>query len=250
MPISLKDKVAVITGASQGIGMETALAFAGKGCRVALAARSQKLIETIAGQINVSGGRAMAVATDVSDKEQIRNLCDTVLAAWGRIDIWVNNAGFGIDYDGIFAPEEWVEQIFSVNLMGVYWGTRIAAHAMLSNVSSPRGIIVNISSIASEAPILPHLALYKATKAGVDILSEGLAAELESSKVRIINIKPGLTRTNFRRNMMRKAPFTKQQPGIPAKKVAKKIVQMTIKGRNKRRVIVTLRDHILLSFAK
>ncbi|MHA1300239.1 MAG: SDR family NAD(P)-dependent oxidoreductase [Candidatus Helarchaeota archaeon] len=250
MKYKFKDKVVVITGASQGIGEAVARELAKKGSKVVIAARSEDKLNSISRDINEQGGNAVSIKTDVTNIEEIRNLSKNVLDKWGKIDIWVNNAGVGMSYNSLFAKEEWVDTIFKVNLQAVYWGSRFAAHAMMKNESDPRGIIVNISSLTTELPMLPGSVLYKVTKIAVDYLSEGMALELENFKIKVINIKPGFTATNFGQNVLSGKRDDKDYnkegflifKSVPPETVAKKIVKEIEKGRSNKRVIITKSD--------
>lgn len=247
--MNLQNKVVVITGASQGIGEAAAKEFAKNGCKVVLAARSEDLLENIAKEIKNNHGEAYVVKTDVSKISEIKNLAKKTLAKYGRIDVWINNAGFQIGEDAISAKEEWVNRIFQVNLLGVYWGMRFAVDAMKKNKSNPRGIIVNVSSIVTEAPLVPRFTLYKATKQGVDTLSEGLSLELSPLNIRVINVKPGFTATNFTKNVLgRKGRYSKI--GISPEVVARKIVKEVRKEKSNRRVLITFSDEIMLFLIK
>lgn len=251
MPFDLTDRVAVITGASQGIGAATARELAARGCRVALAARSKDLLDQVASEIQARGGRALAIPTDVSDPAQIKSLARAVLEAWGRIDIWVNNAGLNVQYDALFAREQWVDQLFRVNLLAVYWGMRVATHAMMNNDGAPRGIIVNVSTLATQIPPIPRMVLYQATKRAVDTMSEGLALEIAPLDIRVINILPGWTATNFGVNMLgRKGLPAEKRGGVPPETVARRIAQVIQRAKSDPRVLVTTRDRLLLAISR
>lgn len=251
MKLNLKDKVIVITGASQGIGAATAKEFAKYGSKVVLVARSLDLLEDAAKEVRNLGGEAYVVKTDVSKISEIKELAKKTLAKYKRIDIWVNNAGFGIASDAVSAKEEYVNQIFSVNLLAVYWGMRIAAEAMKKNKTNPRGVIVNVSSIMSELPIIPGVTLYQATKRGVDDLSEGIGLELLSLNIAIIDVKPGLTASNFQKNTLGKGyGLPHGMRGIDPEVVARKIVREVMKGKSNRRVIVTWPDRVMIVIFK
>lgn len=249
MQIDLSDRTVVITGGSQGIGRATALEFARQGCRVAVAARTEADLQATVQDIEKAGGRGMYVVTDLREKEQIRELVQRVLQEWGRIDVWINNAGVNVDYDTLMAAEEWVEAIFAVNLEAVYWGMRYAAHAMMSNNGDDGGIIVNVSSLASEMPTFPRFSLYKATKKAVDILSEGVALELAPTSIEVINVLPGFTATDFSAHQLGE-PAEKGRPTasdwmrIDPSIVARKIVRAVSAGRSNPRVTVTMLDRI------
>ena len=259
MGLELRNLVVVITGASTGIGAATALEFASKGCQVALAARSEDLLKDIAEKAETRGGHAISVKTDVSKTEDIKNLGRAVLEKWGQIDVWINNAGFNVCYDSISAREDWVDLIFRVNLLAVYWGMRTAARAMMQNQGSPRGVIVNVSSIIAEAPVVPKAILYKATKAGVDVLSEGIGLELLPLDIAVINVKPGPTLTEFDRHQLGIEAFldeaqssesNREKTGPPGfskvspEVVARRILQEVQKGVSNRRVLITKKDRL------
>jgi short-subunit dehydrogenase len=242
-----------------GIGAATALEFASKGCRVALAARSEDLLKDIAEKAEIKGGHAISITTDVSKIEDIKNLGRVVLEKWGQIDVWINNAGINVYYDSISAREDWVDLIFRVNLLAVYWGMRAAARAMMQNQCSPRGVIVNVSSIIAEAPVIPRTILYKATKAGVDVLSEGIGLELLPLDIAVINVKPGTTLTEFDRHQLGVEAFlgevqqsesNREKTGPPGfskvspEVVARKILQEVQKGVSNPRVLITKKDRL------
>jgi short-subunit dehydrogenase len=251
MPFPLPNRIAVITGASQGIGAAAARELARHGCRVALAARSEDLLNQIASEIQTLGGHALAIPTDVSDPAQIKTLARAVLDKWGRIDIWINNAGLNVQYDALFAKEEWVDQLFRVNLLAVYWGMRAAAHAMMNNEGAPKGIIVNVSTLATQIPPVPRMVLYQATKRAVDTMSEGIALEISPLDIKVINILPGWTATNFGVNMLgRKGVPAEKRGGVPPETVARRIAHAIQRGENNPRVIVTTKDRLLLAVSR
>lgn len=181
MTISLKEQTAVITGASSGIGRETALKFASRGAAVVLAARNKKALEDVAEQIQKQGGRAHVVATDVSEWKDVRRLAQEAVNWFGRIDTWVNNAAVS-EYATVeqMTVEE-IERIVRVNLMGQIHGMKAALEPMKKQGG---GTIINVASVLAERSV-PYQAAYCATKHGIKGFTEALRLELEHEKSNI-----------------------------------------------------------------
>lgn len=195
----LDGKVAVVTGASSGIGRSTALALAQEGCAVALCGRKQDALDGVVGEITSRGGRAFAKAIDVRNDRDVAALVDDALRRHGRLDIFVNNAG--LSYGGNVASgktEEWREML-ETNVLALLIGCREAVRAMQPN-EPPRGHIVNVSSNATRHDIAPTNSVYAATKHAVNAISDGLRAELREQGIRVTTVLPGMTLTNFARN--------------------------------------------------
>ena len=189
---SLAGKVAVVTGASRGIGRAIALAFAEAGADVAVAARSEDDLETLAKEIDSLGRRALAVRTDVTSREDIENLLDRTVAELGGLDVLVNNAGgsnFTSPVVGL-RPAGW-DKLLRLNLDSVFHGTQLAAQRMLENGG---GSIIQISSVAGIEGA-PGLSPYSAAKGGVRLFSQAVAKELAGSGVRVNSISPGWIET-------------------------------------------------------
>ena len=258
MKYELKNKVLVVTGASQGIGEAIARQFAKKGCKVVLAARSMDKLMTITNELIEGGGNAIAMKTDVSKVDEIQNLVKDVLEHYGRINIWINNAGFGIHYNAIYSKPEWVNALFNVNLHAVYWGMRFAGQEMVKNKDKIKGIIVNISSLATELPITPNSVLYNVAKVAVDKLSEGMTLELNNFNIKVINVKPGFTASNFGDNLLagRRTGKDYNREGflmfkaVGPEVVAEKIVKEVQKGKSNKRVIITKSDRFNVGLVK
>lgn len=189
----LTGKTAVVTGAGRGIGEGIATLLAEAGANVVCAARSTDQIERVAEAINAgnSTGRAVAQATDVSKAEDMDALAQRAIDEFGRLDIWVNNAGGSLvstpltDLD----PAEW-EKTLAVNLSSVFHGARAAARHMTEG-----GSIVNTSSMAGRDPF-PGSGHYCAAKAGVNMLTKVLALELGAQGIRVNAILPGFVPTD------------------------------------------------------
>src|SRR5688500_9253218 len=160
MPRPLGDQVVVITGASQGIGRETALQLAVQGASVVIAARNDEALRELAAQVERLGGQAEPVATDVAEYDQVERLAQRAMERFGRIDTWVNNAAVSI-YATVeqLEPDE-MERLVRVNLLGQMWGARVAIRHM-----RPRGggTIVNVGSALSDRAV-PLQSAYVATK--------------------------------------------------------------------------------------
>ncbi|HEY2909984.1 MAG TPA: glucose 1-dehydrogenase, partial [Gemmataceae bacterium] len=191
MPKKLAGKVAVVTGASKGIGASIALHLAAKGAAVVVNYSSSKEgADKIVGEITGSGGKAVAVQANVAKPAEIGRLFDAALTAFGRVDILVNNAGV---YE--FAPLEQVtpehfHKQFDLNVLGLLLASKEAA----KHFGKDGGSIINISSVvATAAP--PASAVYSATKAAVDAVTRSLAKELGPRKIRVNSVNPGMVET-------------------------------------------------------
>ncbi len=184
----LTDRVAIVTGASKGIGRVMARLFAREGARVACAARSAALVEETASLIRADGGEAIAVVADAGREDEAGAIVAATLAAFGRLDTLVNNAGDGGPTKPIqeYTTDEWFYTINSC-LTSAYLCTRFAVPAL---VAAGGGAIVNISSMAGRRG-LPYRAGYCAAKAGVMGLTYGLALELGPHNITVNAIVPG-----------------------------------------------------------
>ena len=197
----LDGKVAVITGGSSGIGRATALALAGEGASVAVCGRKQAAVDGVVQEITSSGGKAFGRVIDVRDDQQVAGLIDGTVKEYGRLDIFVNNAG--VSYPSNIADgktEEWRE-ILETNVLALLIGCREAVRAMKP---SGGGHIVNISSVAARNTG-PSGQVYSATKHAVNAISEGLRQEVQSLGICVTTVMPGGTLTNFARNFPQEA---------------------------------------------
>ncbi|MEH2118691.1 SDR family NAD(P)-dependent oxidoreductase [Nostoc sp.] len=189
----LDAKVAIITGASSGIGAATAIALAEEGAQVVLAARRIERLNEVAQKIEALGGKALPIVTDASDETQVNDLVQKVNTTLGRIDILVNNAGIGglgtiEDSD----PAEWRRQ-FDLNVLGLLYAT----HAVLP-IFKAQGVghVVNLSSVAGRIT-RAGMGVYSATKWGVNAISEALRQEVHKDNIRVTIIEPGMVATEF-----------------------------------------------------
>ena len=185
---SLDGKVALVTGASRGIGRSIALGFAEAGADVAVAARSEGDLETLAKEIDGLGRKAIVIPTDVRDRDAIQAMFDKTVQELGRLDILVNNAGGSNFMSPIVSmrPEGW-DKLRTLNLDSVFHCTQIGAQKMLE---SGGGSIIQIASVAGIEGA-QGLSPYSASKAGVIMMSQAVAKELAGSNVRVNSIAPG-----------------------------------------------------------
>lgn len=189
----LTGKVALVTGASSGIGEATALALANEGATVVVAARRTDRLDALVRRITDDGGKALAIAADVGDEVQTRQMVEKTLQEFQRVDILVNNAGVMLlgPVDGA-NTREWQEMV-NVNLMGL----AIATHAVLPTMKAQGdGHIVNISSVAGRFSFT-NCAMYNATKFGVNGFSDALRQEVSRFKIRVTTIEPGVVATEL-----------------------------------------------------
>ncbi|GIW18111.1 SDR family oxidoreductase [Tepidiforma sp.] len=184
---NLQDRVAVVTGASRGLGTYIAKELAGAGCHVVLAARTAPALESLAEEIRGMGRRALAVACDVADADSRRSLVSAAQAEFGRIDILVNNAGIEVTAHFEDQDDEELDRIIRVNLIAAMQLTRLVLPGMLER---KRGHIVNIASLAGKVPV-PYSSPYSASKAGLIAFTEGIRMEFRKRGVSASAICPG-----------------------------------------------------------
>ena len=185
---SLEGKVAIVTGASRGIGRSIALGFAEVGANVAVAARSADDLETLGKEIEALGRKALVVPTDVTDREALESLFEKTVKELGGLDILVNNAG-GSNFTAPLVtvkPKGW-DKIRALNYDSVFHATQLGAQAMLA---SGGGSIIQIASVAGIQGA-QGLSFYSAAKGGVRLFTQAVAKELAGSKVRLNSIAPG-----------------------------------------------------------
>lgn len=193
MENNIEGKIVVITGASSGLGAATVRLLAEQGATVVLGARRAERIEALANEINNQGGNALAVTTDVTDPQQVKNLVDKAVQTYGRIDVMLNNAGLMP-----LAPlerlktDEW-DRMVDVNFKGVLNGIAAALPHMKEQES---GHIINVSSVYGHK-VGPAATVYCATKFAVRALSEGLRQEVKPYNIRTTIISPGAVATEL-----------------------------------------------------
>ena len=178
MPRRLSDQVVVITGASSGIGRETALELGKRGASVVLAARNEVALQAVAREVERQGGKAQVVVTDVADSDQVNRLAHSAVDRFGRIDTWVNNAGISTYGTVEQMTVEEIDRVIRVNLMGVIHGVK----AVLPHLKRQgHGTIINVASALGERSV-PLQAAYCASKHGVKGFTEALRLELDHER--------------------------------------------------------------------
>ncbi|WP_461163900.1 SDR family oxidoreductase [Arthrobacter sp. R4-81] len=243
-----RDSVVVITGASSGIGRATALAFARKKARLVLAARRSEALESLAGECRKLGVKAVAVPTDVSDAAAMDKLAARAIEAFGRIDVWVNNAAvaaFGRFQD---VPLRDFERVLEVNVMGYVHGARAALPHFRRQGS---GVLINVSSVVA-AIAQPYAAAYSISKAAVRALGVSLRAELILDRlpdVHVCTVLPAAIDTpifqqaaNYTGHRVKALP-----PVHTPQRVARTVVKLARKPRREA-VVGTIGRFMLLQF--
>jgi short-subunit dehydrogenase len=183
-PDRIAGRTYVVTGASSGFGRGAAVRLGGLGANVVLAARRTELLEEVASEVRAAGGAALVVTTDVTDPAAVERLADQAVARFGRVDVWINNAGVGAI--GLFEdiPVADHSRLVDINLKGVIYGSHAAMRLFRSQGS---GELVNVGSVDSEVP-LAYQASYSATKAGVLALGRALNEEIRLNHAGSIHV--------------------------------------------------------------
>jgi 3-oxoacyl-[acyl-carrier protein] reductase len=211
--VDLKDRVAIVTGASQGIGRAIALALAAAGAKVACVARSVEKLTATAEAIRAAGGTAEVLACDVANSESVEKVVEAVLAKWERLDILVNNAG--ITRDTLIPrmqDSDW-DDVLNTNLRGAFLFTRAATRPMMQKRF---GRIINIASISGLIGN-PGQANYSASKAGMIGMTRTVAKELAGRKLTVNAIAPGFIETEMT-GALGEVILTEVKKRIPAKR--------------------------------
>jgi NADP-dependent 3-hydroxy acid dehydrogenase YdfG len=188
----LAGKVALVTGASSGIGEATALALVGAGAKVAVAARRAHRLEQLAARIESDGGAVLRLETDVTRAGEVATMVDEAAAHWGRLDILVNNAGQMLLSPLAEARADDLRHMVELNLIALMEITRLA----LPHLKASKGHIVNVASVAGRVAN-PGSSGYAATKFGVVGFSESVRREVYADKVRVTVVEPGMVLTEL-----------------------------------------------------
>jgi NADP-dependent 3-hydroxy acid dehydrogenase YdfG len=199
MKPALSGTVALVTGASSGIGAATAAALAAQGAAVALAARRKDRLDTLAAGIRDQGGTALVLESDITDQQQATEVVERTVAELGRLDTFVNNAGVMLLGPAVGAPlQEW-QQMVELNVLGLLYCAHAAVpHLLRAAGDDPRRVadMVNISSVAGRVA-RSGSGVYNLTKHGLGAFSESLRQELASHYVRVSLVEPGATATEL-----------------------------------------------------
>jgi len=227
----LADKVVLITGASRGLGVDMARTFAKQGSKLALAARSGTELEKVRAELEAQGARAISVPTDVGDLASLRALVKETESSLGPIDVLINNAGIEEVCDFETMDLEYMEQMLSVNVLGLMWLTRLVVPSMIARRS---GHVCNIASLAGVTPV-PHNAVYSTTKHAVVGFSRSLRLELAEQGVEISVVCPGFVDGGMFLRWGRPAP--KMTGAVTSQQVADAVLKAV--QSNKGKTIVT-----------
>lgn len=217
--MKLKDKVAIVTGASKGIGWGVTTVFAQEKAKVVVVARSAKAGESTAEEIRNKGGDAIFVLCDVSDEEQVKAMVQKTLSTYGRIDLLVNNAGIGT-YKPVLetTSEEW-DRCLAINLKGIFLCSKYVIPHMQS---LGKGVIINMSSVHAHATV-GEVAPYVASKGGITALTRNMAIDYGPT-IRVNSIAPGWVLTPLIEDIFNSYPDpTKQRELIEKRQVMKRI---------------------------
>lgn len=237
----LEGKVAIVTGASSGIGEAAARELARRGAAVVLAARNEEKLTELERAISAAGGRALAVTTDVSDVDSVREMVERALGESGSLDILVNNAGLGLSGRVDEVRAEDLRYVMEVNLIGPLGCIQAALPHM-----NRGGRIINVSSVVGKRAI-PKVGGYCASKFALNALSDALRVEVAERGVTVTSVYPGTTRTAFRDNSRRTKDEKRgwRPRGVTPEKVAEKIARAAERG--SRDVYVTIPDRLFVA---
>jgi len=210
----MTSKVIVITGASAGIGAWTAKLLAGRGDKVVLAARRQVELKHVAGEC---GADALPVVTDVTCRADMEHLLDEALRMFGRVDVWINNAGRGINRHVLDLTEEDFDEMMSINTKSALFGMQtIVPHFKERGV----GHLINVSSALGRVPFASQRSAYSAAKAALNSLTANLRMDLRKDypNIHVSIVMPPMVSTEFSKNALHgtPVPLTNFRPGTPA----------------------------------
>jgi short-subunit dehydrogenase len=248
-------RVAIVTGASSGIGAATAQALAVAGAHVVLAARRTDRLEQLARELSSTyGAKAEVLATDMSRREEVERLVDHTLQRHQRVDILVNNAGVGLQGDVADLPERELRYLFDVNLFGPH----LAMQAVIPQMCRQgEGAIANISSILAKVT-LPSLGMvgssagYMGSKAALHAFSLAARMELASTGIRVVTVLPGVTRSEFNEQFLVSQAgarsIERPRGSLMGITPPERVAQAVLHGieQNQREVYVTWRDRLFV----
>jgi short-subunit dehydrogenase len=233
--MELAGKVAVVTGASMGIGEAIAKLFLECGARVVMLSRDASRAEAARHRVGHTE-RTLALSCDVRNREEIDRVLSLTLHHFDRIDIWVNNAGHGLLDSVAQMDMAACRSMFDTNLFGAIAGMQAVLPVMKQQGS---GTIINISSVAGHVP-LPYHAAYSATKFAMNAIGKGARIELRKREINILTVCPGYVRTDFGANALKGSDLQQVRPNTVRGITAERVARATLNGylKNKREVIV------------
>jgi uncharacterized protein len=237
-----RDTVGVVTGASSGIGAQLARDLAARGMRVALLARRIERLQALADDIERAGGEAIALVCDVAERAAVEHAVGEVADRWGRIDLLVNNAGYGRHV--LFKDHDVgdIERMIRTNVLGVVYGMKAVLPVMRAR---GRGWIVNLSSVAGRLG-QPDEAVYSATKFAVTGLSEGLSYELAPLGIHVMVVYPALVRTEmFTPEIVARMPARAMRSFVEPPAFSRALLRALERGRHE----VTIPGYVGIAYA-
>lgn len=215
---ALAGRTALITGASSGVGHSLALAFVEAGARVVVGARRRDRLERLVSDIEAIGGQALAVDLDVADEGSVIAAYDAAERAFGGIDTVVANAGVNVEKASVDLPMEEFDGLMTVNLRGAFLTAREGARRIIANRPAQPGRVLFVASIAGLKSI-PGLTVYCASKAGVVMITQGLAREWARHEINVNALCPGFMRTDINARWFDSEPGQKQIAGFPRRRL-------------------------------
>lgn len=232
--MKLAGKVVVVTGSTRGIGRAIVEACARAGAAVVVSSRRQEAVDEAVASLRQEGLLASGIAADVTRPENHERLLAHALETWGKVDVWVNNAGVASPYEPVAeaSPAEMVE-VVNTNLLGTLYGCRTALAYF--NREERGGILVNMSGRGGQGRPVPFLAPYAATKAAVVSLTKSLAAENKRRPISIHAVGPGMVATDLYRdvkhspqlaNTVKSLPYVLRAVGVPVEEVGRLLVDI------------------------
>jgi uncharacterized protein len=220
-PIDFKNSIALVTGASSGIGRQIAVDLSARGATVVASSRSLERLQETAAELKRHGGASEVIECDVSDAAAVERMVEAALKKFGRIDILVNNAGFGAYQPLAESSRETIDTMTATNYLGTVYCTRAVLPSMITRRS---GAIVNIASVSGIIGT-PQMSLYCATKFAQVGLSESLYNELKPYGIHVAVVCPGPVRTNFRSGFDDHAPHPPEFVVLDPADVSRAVMQ-------------------------
>jgi len=238
-----KNRVVILTGATQGIGRATSTTLAQAGCKLALAARTTQPLNGLVNQLTQAGYKAVAIPTDMGHTTQAAALAHKTVQHFGTIDVIINNAAIGVRDPVQTLQEQEARRVMDVNYFGPVALIQAALPALIANPNG--GLIINISSIVGRRA-MPGIAGYCASKSALEKMAESLRLELKPANIRVSTVYPGVTDTHFNDNSLGNSQNGRGRvSGVSPEKVAQTILN-TIKH-EQRDVFITLFDRIFVT---
>jgi short-subunit dehydrogenase len=207
----MEPRTIVITGASSGIGAALALNLGAKGHRLIISARRRDELETLARR---AGPQVMPILADVTRRADVERLRDQAIATFGRVDVWINNAGRGITRQALELTDAEFDEMMAVNVKSALYGMQVIAPHFLER---GMGHIINVSSFLSRVPIATYRSAYNAAKAALNALTANVRMDLaaRSRNIHVTLVMPGLVSTDFARNALGGTPSAPRSRALP-----------------------------------